>query len=368
MLVQPFLGGTTFDAAQIVVEILLMVLLIIGVLSNKIKKEDATLLGMLFFFSFISFLLNEFNVFALNFKIFFLTILVISYFSKIDFFPHKSILFFLAINIFYAIYVKITGNYVLEELSILKQQGTYVGSRPIGFLGTPHATSTLIAMYFLYLINIGMHSMVQLMLLSVLFIYASWTALVALVAHLIFMFVDKITPFRINQVLFFSLFVFSVLTMGALLLDLMRNIPGSRYYSVEVILPMFFDVRFYEPLLTWYPQSHISLIESQEVMFAAIGNEFGIIKIFVEGGFVLSLFLMHRVIGCAKYMTVFLLVTTLHYSFFVNMPFIMFLFIVLNQNIDQKRNMVRALKKPWIQPITVQSMLNSDLHNSSQNR
>jgi hypothetical protein len=337
MFMHPFLSVTEFDAVQVVFEIVLILLLIAGLFLVNVKKIDIFLLVVLFFFSTLSLLLNEITVFLLNFKMFLLTILVIAYFSKIQFYPRKVILYFLLLNVLYAIYVKITGNYILENLYFLKKEGFYAESRPIGFLGSPHATSTFIAIYLLYLFNLGRYRLFQLLLFLTLLIYSSWTALAAFFAQVIFIIFDKITPFKINQVIFFFLFLFSTLLIGDLLLKFLVDVPGSRYYSVDAMLPMFFDVRFYEPLLTMYPQSSESVIQLQEQEFANIGNEFGLVKIFIEGGFVLSLLLIYRVVGCVKYMVVFLLTTTLHYSFFANIPLIMFLFIVLNKDILQAR-------------------------------
>jgi len=335
MFFQSFLGVTKLHATQIAIEIMMMLLLLLGLLLNNVKKIDISLIAVFFVFSIISFLLNDFNVFALNFKMFFLTILVIAYFTQTDFFPHKSILLFLFVNVGYAIYVKLTGNYILGDLSILNKPGVFVLSRPIGFLGSPHVTSTFIAIYLLYLFNIGKYRFLQIVLFSTLFVYASWTALVALIVHVAFMVFDKITLIRVNQVIFFLLFLSSVFIVGDILVEFMVNIKGSRYYSVEYMLPMFSDINYYNLLLTPYPKSSLEMNMFLVDTYSVPSNEFGLVKIFVEGGFVLSLFLMYRVISCTKYMTVFLLVTTLHYSFFVNTPFIMFLFVVLNKDIER---------------------------------
>jgi len=338
MMIQPFLGGSKFDGVQIFIEITMMLLMMIGLLLVNVKKIDMFIFATLFFFSAISLLLNDFYVFALNFKMFFIAVLVIAYFTRTTFFPRKSILFFLFINVMYAVYVSITSDYILEGLSILKHAGTYVGSRPIGFLGSPHATSTFIAICLLYLYSLGKHRVFQVLLFWVLLVYASWTALVAILMQFIFNIFDKITPIKINEIVFLSVSIFVLLVASDFVLEHIRNIPGSRYYSVEIMLPMFQDIRFYEPLLSLYPQSSMDVIAQQERTFAAAGNEFGIVKIFIEGGFVLALFLMYRIMNCSKYMVMFLLVTTLHYSFFINMPFIMFLIIVFNKDIDHARD------------------------------
>ena len=104
MMIQPFLGGSKFDGVQIFIEITMMLLMMIGLLLVNVKKIDMFIFATLFFFSAISLLLNDFYVFALNFKMFFIAVLVIAYFTRTTFFPRKSILFFLFINLSSIIY------------------------------------------------------------------------------------------------------------------------------------------------------------------------------------------------------------------------------------------------------------------------
>jgi len=332
-LLQPLLGVTVFDGAQIFLEIIAILLLSTGVLLNGVIKVDAFLIALLGFFSVVSFLLNDFNTFALNFKMFSLTVLVISYYSRVNFIPYNTIFFFVSLNVFYAVYVEITDHYFLGLQSIMKQQGVYVDSRPIGFLGSPHATSTLISIYLLYMFIIGKYKIFQFLCWVSLYLYASWTAVAAIISQLLFILFRQVTHIRVNQFVFFIVFYFAVIWSGEFLLEVMRDIPGSRYYSVEALLPRLVDYRYFSQIFTLYPQDPTFITEQQLLLYADTGNEFGIVKIFIEGGFVLAALLIYRMAISAKYMVVYMFVTTLHYSYFTNIPLITFLLVVLNKDI-----------------------------------
>ena len=86
-------------------------------------------------------------------------------------------------------------------------------------------------------------------------------------------------------------------------------------------------------IFTLYPQDPTFITEQQLLLYADTGNEFGIVKIFIEGGFVLAALLIYRMAISAKYMVVYMFVTTLHYSYFTNIPLITFLLVVLNKDI-----------------------------------
>ena len=66
-------------------------------------------------------------------------------------------------------------------------------------------------------------------------------------------------------------------------------------------------------------------------------NEIGLIKIVVEGGIFLAIALLFHIFKYSKYILVFLIVSSLHYTFIVNIPFSLFLILQLNQKISNAR-------------------------------
>ena len=85
MMAQPLLGSTTFGSVQVVLELFLWVLLIIGFNSITFNKLDILLLSIFFLSSLGSFFLNDLHTFLLNFKIYGLCIFSLIYFRNINF-------------------------------------------------------------------------------------------------------------------------------------------------------------------------------------------------------------------------------------------------------------------------------------------
>ena len=127
-------------------------------------------------------------------------------------------------------------------------------------------------------------------------------------------------------------------------LEIASNIEGSRVYSFEILVPMFFDINFYNEVFALFPRSHDMLIAQQESSFASVGNEMGFVKIFTEGGVPMALITLYAIIKRCNYFTVFFFITLLHYSFFVNMPFILFVSMTFNKDL-RAMNFVEKLKQ-----------------------
>jgi hypothetical protein len=333
MMVQPLLGSTIFGSVQVVLELFLWLLLIIGFTKIKFNRLDIFLLAVFFLSCLGSFVLNDLHTFMLNFKIFGLCICSLIYFRNINFFPLKFIYIFLVLNILYAIAARFFNIWVIENSGFFINQQTYVNSRPVGFLGSPHATTNFIAIFFIFLFWRQKRWFVKIILLFIIVIYSSWTAAAALIIQVGYIFIERIFKIKINPLVFFiSGLIFSYFIVEQVL-EIASKIEGSRFYSFEILAPMLFDVNFYKGVLTLFPKSHDMLIVQQELTFASVGNEMGFVKIFTEGGVPLALITLYAIIKRCNYFAIFFFITLLHYSYFVNMPFILFVAMTFDKEL-----------------------------------
>lgn len=333
MILQPMIGATIFDSLQIILELVLFVLLIFAVSKTRLSKIDYSLLAVFLISSFISILLNDYHTAFLNFKIFGLCILVLIYYRKHYFNPSRLLFFFLLSNIAYAILAKVFNFWFFESSSFFVSADAFVFSRPVGFLGSPHSSTTFLIIYFLYLFYTNRSKSLQLVIFITLFLFSSWTAVLGLVIQLLYIISCRILARRINPFLFLAVVLGVAYLMLGLILNFASGSSELRSGSLEVMGPMIFDPSFYKDGFPLYPKSHDLLIAQQESTFADVGNEMGLIKIFTEGGIFLAFITCVLIIKRANYFVIFFLVTLFHYNFFVNMPFILYVSMTYNKDI-----------------------------------
>ena len=140
---------------------------------------------------------------------------------------------------------------------------------------------------------------------------------------------------NLNPIIFFITITFISFSFIELILSIISEIENSRFYSLEIILPQYFDTKYYENVINFYPKSYSQFIDYQESTFANVGNEIGFIKLFVEAGFPLAIFLLYSIIKRTKHLSVFFLFTMMHYSFFTISPIILYLAMILNHRIEK---------------------------------
>lgn len=334
MMVQPLLAATTLESLQIVSETILFVLLIYGISKCTLSSTDLILVLILLITYFISLFANSITTTFLNFKIYGLCISVLIYFNKINFYPKRVIFFFLILNILYAFSARFLNFWPIESLSIFEKKDTYIFSRPVGLLGTPHATTNFLCIYFLFLAQTkGSKLQLFVIFIAILF-YASWTSLISLIVQLVYLFFNKIVSKTINPYFFLAIALIVSFFSVNLLLYYASTIEGARYYSFEILAPMFFDPKFYEGAFPLIPQSSALFIAHQESTFTDVGNEMGFIKVFVEGGVILGVVTIFSIVKRVEYFSLFFLITLLHYCYFINMPFILFIALMFTKEIN----------------------------------
>jgi hypothetical protein len=338
MMVLPILGATSFNAFQIIVELFLWLLLIYGIIKYKINRIELGII-LVFFFVFIgSLFANKITTILLNFKIYGLFVFSLIYFNKVDFFPKKILYGFLYLNIIYVVLAKIFNFWIIESLPFFVKQDVYLGSRPVGLLGSPHATSAFLSLFLLYLMYQGKKRVIQLIVIIALYLYSSWTAVLALILNIIYYWLVKIVKIKINPYLFILSGLIVAFIGMEILLNFFKDVEEIRFYSLEIMAPMLFDINYYKGVFSIFPSNHDLLVLKQEQTFADTGNELGIVKIIVEGGIILSFLSLYLILKRINYFIVFFIVTLFHYSFFINMPFIFFFAVSANKEIQKHLN------------------------------
>jgi hypothetical protein len=342
MIIQCFLSGFTFNGLQIFTEIVIFIILINRLLVIKLDKADFILLIIIAIVFSFSLILNDIKTSLLNFKMFGLTALILIYFNKVEFYPKTFLKLFVILNIVYVFSTKFLGFWPIESSSFFFKQSAFLYSRPVAFLSSPHVLSTFLAIYFLYLAFTKQSRILQVLILISLFIISSYTAVIALIFSLIYHMIPKIIGKSLNPILFFGLILcFSYISIETLLYFLGDQDKFSRAYSIQIILPMIFDTSYFNGI-SLFPLNHDYFVLQQESYFFDVGNEIGLIKVLVEGGVILGIYILYFIIKKVKFYAVFLLFTLLHYSFFINVPIVLFLAIILNNEVLKKTNKIQT--------------------------
>lgn len=334
MMIQCFLSGSSFNTLQIIAELLIFIILIYKLFLIKLDKTDLTLLlitAIVFLFSFI---LNDLRTSLLNFKIFGLCTLILIYFTKINFFPGRFIRIFIIFNIAYVFSAKFLNFWPVESSIFFMKKAEYLYSRPASVLASPHVLSTFLSIYFLYLYFFKKNKTLQLLIIISLFLINSYTAIIALIFSWIYLFITKKIRIPVRPVLFFGTVLFVVFLSLQLIIYYSDEYNLPRFFSLQIMLSMIYDLSFYEGIFSLIPANHDDFIYNQESSFANIGNELGFVKIFVEGGFILGGYVIFLLMKKIKFYGVFILFTLLHYFFFINVPIVLFLAIILNNQVE----------------------------------
>jgi len=169
-----------------------------------------------------------------------------------------------------------------------------------------------------------------------LFLYSSWTAVLALFVNISYIYLKKYIKIKVNPILFLTVILLISFFSLELILIYFKDIEGSRFYSLEIMSNMLFDINYYKGIFSFIPQSHDLFIMKQEQTFADVGNELGIVKIIIEGGILLSTVSLFLIFTKLNNFNLFFIITLFHYSFFINMPFIFYFAIMINKEINQK--------------------------------
>jgi hypothetical protein len=337
MLIQPFLGATSLSFIQIFTETLLIILLTYSFLNQKQELNHYILIILLIFVSIFSFALNNINVFLLDFKIYLLSILTLMFAAKFQNVPRFFFKLIFLLLVTYPFLPFFLNLWFLESLPFFEKKATYLNYRPVGILGNPHSSAQLTSLFFFYYFHKKKYFTSIIAILAVI-LYSSTTALLAISGQIIYNLVFYILKIKIKP-LFFILIVLFFFYLSINIVNYIQDNSASdvlRISSATVILPMLFDVNYYNGIFNFYPISSDSFITEQEKTFANVGNEIGLIKIILEGGIFLAMFYLYNVFKKTQYFFIFLFLTMLHYTYIMIQPLFLFVCIIINKQIYEK--------------------------------
>lgn len=340
MIATAILGGTALDLLQIACELVLIGLLSFGILKVRRTGTDIILFATLVATSLASFLVNDIRAFALNFKLFLLCILTLTYFRKVRFLPHRLVSAVFVINALLIVHQYVTGHFILPAASFAGYYEAAVNTRPIGLFLTPHSSSFFIAIWLLYRVSATpLHALLSLALMAM---TGGITNLVAVVAQMVDYLLRRSRAYRLSLgKIPLVTFIIAPLALIYFLIEpflaLMRMNSYFRYYAAEIILPQLFDARYFSEALRLIPTDYVYLTVMQEATYAQYGNEIGFIKVFVEAGLILGALTLWAIMREVRVYRVFFWVTLLHYSLVINTPFFLFLMIAYNREMMYPR-------------------------------
>lgn len=340
------LGATIFNQLQIAVELLLFVLMGYGIMKIKLTRGDLFLLGLFLIISGISLFNTSFTAFALNFKIYGLSILTFIYFKKKHFNPLKLINIIHGINILLILHQLLTGHFIVASAWFFGDYKTYANDRPVGIFLTPHSSSFFIAIYIIYLLKAYRQYLKSIFFFAITLMTGSFTSTVSLLAQLVQFFFSymggKLKATKLNlgapaKIAIIGIPILLLSVYAESFIEWLKFSSYTRYYSLEITLGQLFDSRFFADIYKIYFRDYQEYIYGQERTFADVGNEIGLIKVFVEGGIILGPALLIMLLRHLKYYSIFLFVSLLHYSFMINMPVMLFLMLHYNAEITRKQ-------------------------------
>lgn len=345
MLASAILGSTIFGAFQVICEIILLVLLVNGVFKIKLNQIDILLLMIFLIISLFSIIRNNFIDFALNFKIYGLFVFTFIYFRKIYFYPKNLIRILHVSNCILVFHQYITGHFIVESAWFFGDYKGYANDRPVGVFLVPHVSAFFIAVYVIYIVKLNKAYARSLFFLIFLFMISSLTSTAALFVQLSQQALNFVAgkfnylKISIGWSVKLGLIIGPILFLSIYSVEFLEYLKAqggyTRYYSIEIILNQLFDSRFFSDIFDIVPRSYHTFLLNQEKIFTDFGNEIGLVKVFVEGGFILGLLTLFVLISRLKHYNLFIFVTFLHYSFVINMPFMLFLIMMYNFQIEK---------------------------------
>ena len=336
MFLSTVLGTTNFNLLQILTELAIIGYLLYKNILHGLKRIDIFIFIILLITHLISLFFNPIMVALLNFKLALLFILTIIFFRSQHLNSKRLIYLIYFINMG-LILLQYFGNIILVPSSIIV--GYYrelIVSRPIGLFLSPHISSTFIALCAIYLIAIKKNN--RIIIISTFFtllITSSYTALVALIIWYSFYLFEKysLTKYLSNsKTTIFILFIFVYVTAlySDSIVDMLKLIPNSRYYSFALMVPQLIDPDYLLAGISLIPNDPYQIIHYQEkVLGLAVGNESSLLKVLIENGIILGTILLITGFRNLKKISVFVFITLLHYSYFFISPFILAIGLII---------------------------------------
>jgi hypothetical protein len=343
MILQVFLSNTTFNTAQILSELALMVAGVILVFSlNKVSREDVILLAIFVVIQSISFIINDLYIFLLNFKIYYLAVVFFIIGRNVSFRSYViDVVAVLSIIMVVLEYFVFEG-YPFNVTDFIAHK-SFVNSKPIGLFLNYHFTSFFIAVYLIgksYQYN--------------LFFIDYFILLINGVRTSIYSYFIQQLIFKKNINLFASLtflkelfLIFVLFLTGMYFLDTILLIISEydiKFTSLRIIVRQILSYDFILPHLVVFPVDADKYIADYAMDFSdlnleSIGNEISFLSYIMQGGMILFSFYLYLLIKHISIMRIFIFLTLIHYSYFTSPLIIVMMFVSQEKyNIYRRKN------------------------------
>jgi len=343
MLVSTILGNTIFDSLQIIIEFTIIIYLLYKNISYGLKRVDIFIFIILLITHLVSFVINPITIALLNMKLSLMFILTIIFFRSQHLNNKRLIYLIYFLNVGLILLQNYWSVILVPSSIIVEYYRDIIFSRPLGLFLSPHMSSTFIALCAIYLITIKKKNRIILFFTFFsLLLTSSYTALVAFIIWYVFYFLNKynLTKYLANikvSALILLIFVYATASFSDAIVDILKTIPNSRYYSFALMVPLLIDPDYLFAGISFIPNDPYEIIRYQEdIIGLAVGNESSLIKILIENGLILGGIILVIGFRNLNHIGVFLFITLLHYSYFFISPFILSMGIIINKEINNK--------------------------------
>jgi hypothetical protein len=326
------LSGTIFEQFQILLELFVIILLLVFI-KTKITTTELWIVLAFIFVSVVSFFQNNILVFILNFKVFFIPLLLLIYYKNkiVDIVVVK---FFFVLNLILILFQFIFSRYLFDISGVISLSfRDLIENRPLGLFLNFHFSSFFTAIcliYFFYYNNtfskIG-------------------SSIFLIISGSYFTFISFILSLINKYVLFFGLILFILFYFLFSINDYLFFFPKAG--SLIIILFQIFDFERYS-VLSFFPQDYISINSNWHNVLnyntylsnnMIIENEIQYLTYFIQGGYFFALIFLIYFLKNVPSFSIFILFSMLHYGYALT-PIIVFLTLVFQNKIFLKKDNV----------------------------
>jgi hypothetical protein len=347
ILAQFFSARTVFNSFQIIIELILISFFLYKTVKIIFKKKEYFFFFISFvIISFLSLITSPFNVFLLNFKIYFLAFLSIVYFSKFNY-NFRIVNFFMIINALVILLEYFFQFNPLESFSNIYGStfsSNYTHFRPIGLFLTPHASINLLIIYFVFLAYQKKSLIKTSFLTFIIFIGEVSSLFFAYIVQLLRLKKIKTDLFFLTFIGFIGIILFSTFYLTYFNVNLYNSIISyeweflqnffdyGRIFGIQVILAQILSLETYIQAFTLIPRDFKTITEG---FWHFAGNEVMFFQLIQQGGILIFLIYIKMLLKSAKYFSFLILLSLIHYGDIVT-PLAVGMFISYNKLIKNE--------------------------------
>lgn len=325
-------GGTLFNQLQIGLE-LFVIIILLNIIKWKLTIVQWAIFFIFIFISIVSFFQNQFFGFLINFKIFFIPLLLLLYYKNrvVDV---MVITIFFFVNLFLILYQVIFNKYIVDVSGIINLSfQNEIENRPLGLFLNFHFSAFFTAICLLYYLFFN-NRFVKVISSLLVAISGSFFTLFSFVLA----FVNKYI-LLVGSIIFISFYLtFSIN-------DYLFNF--SKAGSLIVILYQFFDIDRYS-VLSFFPQEYSVIntnwhnvvnYDSYSNNRILLENEMNFFTYLIQGGYFYATIFLFYYLKSIPAFAIFILIAMLHYGYALN-PLIVSITIIFQNNIYYKSKFI----------------------------